>query len=118
LSLVAVSTISLLIAYVAWLPNFRHSPAPPWLVPSALIASVVAGAASAGLLVAKSTLSARYDPNANDVKNRNALGWSRAVLKEELEKKPDLLQSGSESEEDRARKFLKNFDNPPIAGDQ
>jgi hypothetical protein len=117
LGLLAVSTISLMIAYVTWLPNFRHSLRPPWLLPLSLIAGVVTGVASAGLLVAKATVSARYDPNANDVTTRMALGRSRAVLKEELESKPDLLLSASESEERRAREFLKTIDNPPIAGD-
>jgi hypothetical protein len=117
LAFLALSTISLIIAYVAWLPNFPHSPGPPWLLPSALIAGVVAGVAAAGLLVAKASLSARYDPNAIDVKNRIAQGRLRAVLKEELEKNPNLLLSASESEERRAREFLKTIDNPPIAGD-
>jgi hypothetical protein len=117
LVLVAVSTISLVIAYVDWLPNLPHPPGPPWLFPMSLIAGVVTGVAGAGLLVAKAALSARYDPNANDVKTRIALGRLRALPKEELEKKPDRFLSASESEERRAREFLKTIDNPPVAGD-
>jgi hypothetical protein len=117
LGLLAVSTISLVIAYVAWLPNFPHSPGPPWLLPMSLIAGAVTGVAGAGLLVIKATLSTRYDPNANDAKARIALGQLRALLKDELEQDPDRFLTPTESEERRAREFLKTIDIPPIAGD-
>jgi hypothetical protein len=115
--LLAVSTISLIIAYVEWLPNFPHGPGPPWLLPMSLIAGVMTGVAGAGLLVAKAKLGARYNPNATDTKIRVASGRSRALLKEELEKQPDRFLSASESEERRAREFLRTMDNPPIGGD-
>jgi hypothetical protein len=110
LALVAVSIISLFIAYVAWLSNFGHAPAPPWLIPMSLIAGVATGVVGAGLLIARAALSSRYDPNATDVKARIALGQSRALPKEELEKKPDRLLSASEREERRAREFLKTLE--------
>jgi hypothetical protein len=117
LFLLAVSTISLIIAYVTWLPNFAHSPGPPWLLPVSLIAGVVTGVAGAGLLVIKAALSKRYDPNASDVKARITLGRLRALLKDELEQNPDRFLTPGESEQRRAREFLKAIDNPEIAGD-
>jgi hypothetical protein len=124
LVLLVVSVMSLIIAYFAYLGSLQHKQnpryptPPPWFIPLSLIACGVIGVAGAGLLVAKANLSAHYDPNATDVKTRIALGRLRALLKGELEKKPDRWLSASESEEHRAREFLKTIDNPPIGGDQ
>jgi hypothetical protein len=113
-ALVGVSSVSLVMAYVEWLPNFPHS-SPPWLLAVCLIIGGVTGIAGAALLIAKASLSARYDPNATDVKARIALGRSRALLKAELEKNPDGLLNAGESEERRAREFLLGLNNPPIS---
>jgi hypothetical protein len=117
LVLLTVSLISLVIAYVNWLPNFPHGPVAPWLVPTSLIGGVMTGVVGVGLLIARAKLAAGYDPNATDPQTRIASGRLRALLKEELEEQPDRLLSASEAEERRVREFLRTLGDPPIGGD-
>jgi hypothetical protein len=116
LVLLTISLISLVVAYVNWLPNFPHGPVASWLVPTSLIGGVMTGVVGVGLLIARAKLAAGYDPNATDPQTRIASGRLRALLTEELYEQPDRLLSASEAEERRAREFLKTLDDPPTGG--
>jgi hypothetical protein len=77
-------TISLVVAYVNWLPNLPDGPVASWLVPTSLIGGVMTLVVGVGLLIARAKLAAGYDRNATDPQTRIASGRLRALLTAEL----------------------------------
>ena len=72
-------TISLVVAYVSWLPNFPDGPVASWLVPTSLIGGVMT-VVVVGMLIGGAKLAAGYDRNATDPQTRIASGRLRALL--------------------------------------
>jgi hypothetical protein len=79
----------------------KHGPPTiPWpLFLAGLIAFALVGI---GLMVAKSVLASRHDPNGQDVETRKQLGQSRAILREELEKMIKAQEEGASAQEGKA----------------
>lgn len=77
--------IAVFFALTVGLWNMGNPRSPSFLVVSAAALGICVAVAVA-LAIAKSILSARYDPNAADQESRIRLGQTRALLREELEK--------------------------------